>query len=103
MKKVWIAGKRNFQNFLKTKEGKIMNNETLQENSLSKVSEKNKVTVTKIAGGREAKSRLASMGMIPGSEIEVVRNSSSGPVIVSLDKSKLMLGRILAQKIMVSY
>ena len=60
------------------------------------------VKMLSVEAGINLKSRLASMGLIPGVEIEVVRNSSSGPFIVVVKGARLVLGRGMARKIMVS-
>ena len=60
------------------------------------------VKMVSIEGGVNLRSRLASMGLIPGVEIAVVRNSQAGPFIVTVKGSRLVLGRGMAQKIMVS-
>jgi ferrous iron transport protein A len=60
------------------------------------------VKVVTVDGGSNLRSRLASMGLIPGEEIKVVRNSATGPFIVVVKGSRLVLGRGMANKIMVS-
>lgn len=69
--------------------------------TLSGAKEKQKVKVLEISGGNEAKYRLISMGIRPGSEIEIIRNSNKGPIIIAIDTTKLMLGRGLANKIVI--
>jgi len=46
-------------------------------------------------------SRLVSMGLLEGTPIEVVKNRRHGPVIVSVKGSRLVLGRGMANKILV--
>ena len=60
------------------------------------------VRLARIEAGRGLKSRLASMGLITGVEITVVSNSHRGPFVISVKDSKMMLGRGMANKIMVS-
>lgn len=60
------------------------------------------VKLVSVDGGNNLRSRLASMGLIPGEEIQVVRNSATGPFIVAVKGSRLVLGRGMANKIMVS-
>lgn len=60
------------------------------------------VKMISIEAGINLKSRLAAMGLIPGVEIEVVRNLSAGPFIVVVKGTRLVLGRGMAHKIMVS-
>ena len=70
--------------------------------TLNKIESGKTVQMVSIEGGRNLKSRLASMGLIPGVEIKVVRHSSTGPFIVVVKGTRLVLGRGMAQKIMVS-
>jgi Fe2+ transport system protein FeoA len=52
-----------------------------------------------VGAGGGLKSRLAAMGLIPGSVLEVVRNHMHGPLIVQIKESRLVLGRGMALKI----
>ena len=61
-----------------------------------------KVRLVAINAGRSLQARLASMGLIPGVEIEVINNSSKGPFIVAVNGVRLMLGRGMAHKIEVA-
>jgi Fe2+ transport system protein FeoA len=45
--------------------------------------------------------RLQEMGVIPGSVVEVLKNSFLGPVEISVKGSKLAIGRGIASKIVV--
>jgi len=45
--------------------------------------------------------RLAAMGLLPGAEIEVLSNSNRGPFIVAVKGTRVVLGRGVAQKILV--
>ncbi|MGC9022429.1 MAG: FeoA family protein, partial [Dissulfurimicrobium sp.] len=49
----------------------------------------------------ELRSRLSVLGLIPGVEIEMIQNLANGPVVIGLNGSRLMLGRGMAQKIIV--
>jgi ferrous iron transport protein A len=55
-----------------------------------------------ISGGFGFMSRLAGMGMVPGTEIKVLRNSR-GPVIVLVNTTRIALGRGQASKILVVF
>ena len=59
------------------------------------------VRLLAVQAGRELQSRLASMGLVPGVSIEVVTNSMRGPVVIAAGGSRLMLGRGMAQKVLV--
>jgi len=61
-----------------------------------------RVKLLSINAGRGLTSRLAAMGLVPGVELVVVNNGFAGPVVVSVKESRIMLGRGLAQKIIVS-
>lgn len=60
------------------------------------------VRLVSITGGRFLQSRLVSMGLLQGTPIEVVKNRGDGPIIVSVKGSRLVLGRGMAQKILVN-
>ncbi len=45
--------------------------------------------------------RLQEMGLLPGKIIEVIRNTNTGPVEVSIMGSHLAIGRGIAAKIIV--
>lgn len=52
--------------------------------------------------GHGLQGRLASMGLVPGVEIEVLRNSLHGPFLIAVKGSRIMIGRGMAQKIIVA-
>ena len=54
-----------------------------------------------IHGGHGLRRRLSAMGLVPGMEVEVVRNDHGGPLIVEVLDTRLMLGRGMAHKILV--
>jgi len=68
---------------------------------LSEVAPGEVVTIESVAGGRGLTSRLSAMGLFAGREVEVVRNSRGGPVVVAVRDCRVMLGRGAAQKVMV--
>ena len=55
-----------------------------------------------VTGGRAFCSHLAALGLIPGVEFEVKRNAPGGPFILGLKGGQLVIGRGMAQKILVS-
>ena len=69
---------------------------------LTTVSPGNKVRVISLAGGRGMQERLVSMGLGPGSKIEVIQRGAPGPFIVALRDCRLAIGTGMAQKIIVS-
>ncbi|MEA1936318.1 MAG: FeoA family protein [Thermodesulfobacteriota bacterium] len=70
--------------------------------SLTMVSPGKRVKVVSLSGGRGMQERLISMGLGPGSEIEVMRRGAPGPFIVAVGETRLAVGAGMAQKIMVS-
>jgi ferrous iron transport protein A len=68
---------------------------------LASVGPGQRVRLISVNAGRGLQSRLASMGLVPGVEIEVVRNTIHGPFIVEAKGSRLMLGRGMTHRIMV--
>jgi len=61
----------------------------------------NKVRIISLDGGRGMQERLVSMGLGPGSKIEVIQRGAPGPFIVALRDCRLAIGAGMAQKIMV--
>ncbi len=72
-----------------------------QPRPLSTVRAGEKVKLVSVNAGHGLNSRLASMGLLPNVEITVVNNTHPGPFVISVKDSKMMLGRGMAQKIMV--
>jgi ferrous iron transport protein A len=70
--------------------------------ALSEIEEGAKVTIVAIQGGRGIRSRLTTMGLMPGVKISVLRNGGSGPFVISIKNSRMALGRGVADKIMVT-
>ncbi|HUT29020.1 MAG TPA: FeoA family protein [Sedimentisphaerales bacterium] len=76
-----------------------MENESLTP--LSRIKAGQKVKIVLINAGRGLNSRLASMGLLPNTQVTVVRNGHPGPLVISVRDSKMVLGRGMADKIMV--
>ncbi|MFP4381414.1 MAG: ferrous iron transport protein A [Candidatus Sumerlaeia bacterium] len=69
---------------------------------LSSVPEKKKVQFLGVdGGGRGIRNRLAALGLVPGVEIEVIRNHGWGCCILSVKGSRIVLGRGMASRIQV--
>ena len=68
---------------------------------LSEVKEGKTVVLSGVDAGRGLKSRLAAMGLLPGSSLKVVNNGHPGPFVISVKGAKLVLGRGAAHKILV--
>ena len=67
---------------------------------LTMVNPGQEVTLVDIYGGRGIRSRLYSMGLIPGVKLTVVENSG-GPIMIAINDTRLALGFGMANKIMV--
>ncbi len=52
--------------------------------------------------GKGLRHRLLAMGIVPGEPVHIVRAGGSGPVVVRVKDSRVMLGRGMANKILVS-
>lgn len=55
-----------------------------------------------MAGGGTARTRLESMGLVPGTEIEVLTNGGNGPLLISLGEGRITLGRGIAEHVLVA-
>lgn len=60
-----------------------------------------KGTIISISGGRRGSQRLTDMGLTPGTEIKMLRNSRFCPIEISVRGSKLAIGYGIASKILV--
>ena len=60
-----------------------------------------RIIIKEFIGGRSAHMRLATMGLRLGDEVEIVTNMNKGQVVVAADFKRYVLGRSLAQKILV--
>lgn len=76
-------------------------NEQDEARPLSSVQAGETVRLVRIDAGRGLNSRLASMGLVAGTQIKVVSNSHPGPFVIVVKDAKVMLGRGMAHKIMV--
>ena len=66
---------------------------------LSMISEGKRAVLKKITGGRQLRGRLAALGLLPGTELEVIQNSGSGPFVVAVKGSRIVIGRGMASRI----
>lgn len=55
-----------------------------------------------INGHHGVQAKMAAMGLLPGTMIEVIRASKDGPVLISVRGSRIMLGHGLADHIEVA-
>ena len=68
---------------------------------LTNVTEGSRAVLRTIDGGRQLRTRLAALGLLPGTELEVVQNSGHGPFVVSVRGSRIVIGRGMAARISV--
>lgn len=68
---------------------------------LTAVEKGRRVRLRRVDAGRGIEARLASMGIVPGTELEVVRGNTHGPVVVAVLGSRVMLGQGMARKMYV--
>jgi Fe2+ transport system protein FeoA len=68
---------------------------------LSRIDPKTEVTLLNITGGRGIKSKLYSMGLVPGVRLRVLNRNGRGPLMVAVKNSRLVIGHGMASKIIV--
>lgn len=51
-----------------------------------------------VRAGRELRSRLASMGLVPGVRLRVIRQEGRGPMVVAIRDMRLAIGRGMAER-----
>ena len=69
--------------------------------TLSIINPGEEVTLIDIDGGRGIRSKLYSMGLVPGITLKILNRNGSGPVMIALKDSRLAIGRGMAEKIIV--
>ena len=68
--------------------------------SLAKAGES--VRLIRVDGGSGLKQRMVAMGLLPGSSFEVLKNKGNGPVVLCVKGARLIVGRGMSDRIMVS-
>ncbi len=68
---------------------------------LSRVNAGKEVIIQDINGGRGIRSKLYSLGLIPGAKLTILRGNCAGPTMIAVKNSKLAIGRGMARKIIV--
>ncbi len=66
---------------------------------LSMVNEGGQAILLSIRGGRQLRGRLAALGLLPGTSLDVIQNSGHGPFIVGVRGSRIVIGRGMASRI----
>jgi len=70
--------------------------------SLAEIGPGRRVKLVAVQAGNRLQARLAALGLLPGSVVEMVRNGGHGPCIVAVGNSRVVLGRGMASQIKVS-
>lgn len=68
---------------------------------LTMINQGKKVFIVDIQIDTEFRKRLADMGLIHGAGVDVIQNSSTGPFIIGIKGSRIMLDYKTAEKIIV--
>jgi Fe2+ transport system protein FeoA len=68
---------------------------------LSTIDPQTEVTLIGITGGRGIRSKLYSMGLVPGVRLRVLNRNGHGPLIVGVKDYRLVIGHGMANKIIV--
>lgn len=68
---------------------------------LSTADQGKEVTLVRICGGRGIRTKLYSMGLVPGSAFTVLARSRGGPVMLRVKDARMAIGQGMARKIFV--
>ena len=52
-----------------------------------------------VEAGRGLRSRLIALGLIPGTPVNIINIGGSGPVVLEVHDSRIVIGRGIAEKI----
>ena len=69
---------------------------------LSRAAAGQPLRLVSLGAGRELRTRLAALGLFPGTELSLARASRHGPVVVAVKGTRLVLGRSMADRILVA-
>lgn len=61
-----------------------------------------KLTVVSLDGGDFFKEKLICQGILPGAEIEIINKRKNGPFILKVNKTKVIIGSGMTDKIFVT-
>lgn len=70
--------------------------------SLETLENGKRCVVTRIDGGSCARDRLLELGLVPGVPVRKLQGDIKGPVLVEVLGSRVVVGRGLASKVLVS-
>ena len=71
------------------------------EIKLTELSPNQKAEIVKLAGGHDFQKRLRYRGVREGKILEIIAKQPKGPIIISIEKKQVAIGRGMANKIMV--
>ena len=60
-----------------------------------------KVRLRSVDAGRALEARLAALGIVTGVDLEVIIRGRMGPIVVGVRSARVMLGRAMANRMMV--
>ena len=70
--------------------------------TLDQIKSGSTVRITRVDSGYRLNNRLAAMGLLKNTEIKIIRNDGAGQIIVAVKNSKVILGRGMSHKILVT-
>ncbi len=73
-----------------------------EETALNLVAAGRTVIVLGLRAGRGVSERLAEFGLVPSARVEILRNSSHGPMLIAVQGARLAMGRGEAAKVRVA-
>ena len=59
------------------------------------------MVVARLDGGEGFRSKVISMGLVPGNTVTVRSTGKRGPLVIQIDGSRVGIGRDVAERIMV--
>jgi ferrous iron transport protein A len=81
---------------------KESNGDSTGSRPLSLIKPGQSVRLIRVDGGNGLKQRMVSMGLLPGACFEVIKNRGDGPVVLCVKGARLIVGRGMSDKILVS-
>ena len=69
---------------------------------LAEIKPRSQVLIDEIKGGAFSRRRLAQMGIRKNKTLVVLKNIGRGPLLIEVNHSRFVIGRKLAEKIIVS-
>lgn len=68
--------------------------------SLAELATGARAVVCEVGGGKAFARRLAGMGLVVGSQLEILQNPDRGPVLIRVRGTRIALGRGEAMKVL---